>query len=578
MSTPSTPEIYNGNPVFDSGMTPFGFYDSDEQFKVDAPKAARFIAARLGYPILDVELSSGSMFTALEESVTTYGNTIYAWKVRENYLSLEGGTKDIDANNMVVEPSLQRIVEIAKNYGTEAEVGGNITLQHGMLELKAGVQNYDLDLWAKNQGIEGGIEIRRIFYEAPPAILRYFDPYAGTGTGIQSLMDAFDFGSYSPGVNFLLMPISYDLLKIQAIEFNDQIRKSTYSFRVSNNQLQIFPIPTQGSLLRIEYYKLSDKRKLNPKASNYGATSVHKISVENWVIPEGQSTGWFSVDISTLNIDWEARDSVAVQCYLETTVDGKSGNYMFLPNQLEVLPDSISKTVSSVRLQLVQGIDTGSVIINYPTYRTSVDGTTTFSGYSSDFSVEIPAGQSTFTQKFIHTLNTKDISVQVYEDGVNGAYAQMLPAQINIVNTYEVDITFAKPITGHVVFTATAQESNLDSGVITNISEVPYENPTYTKINSIGRQWIFRYTLAICKEILAYIRGKYQTMPIPDSEVTLNQQDLLTDARSEKEALLKELNDMLNIASRQSQLDMKAKEAESLKSVLSAVPVGIFIG
>src|SRR5574344_3030275 len=461
-------QIYDGNPVFkpDVGMTPFGFYDDDKDFQSEAPKVAKFCAYRLGYPLMDVELRQESFYTAFEEAVTVYGNTIYSWKVRENYLSLEGGSTEFDANTIVVEPTLQRIIEIAKNYGTEAEVGGNIAMNTGILSLKANVQKYDLASWAESQGVEGGIEVRRGVYEAPPPILRYFDPYAGTGTGVQSLMDAFDFGSYSPGVNFLLMPISYDLLKIQAIEFNDQVRKSTYSFRVSNNQLQIFPIPTQGSLLRIEYYKLSDKRKLNPKASNYGATSVHKISVKNWVIPEGQSTEWFSVDISTLNIDWEARDSVAVQCYLETTVDGKSGNYMFLPNQLEVLPDSTSKTVSSVRLQLVQGIDTGSVIINYPTYRTSVDGTTTFSGYSSDFSVEIPAGQSTFTQKFIHTLNTKDISVQVYEDGVNGAYAQMLPAQINIVNTYEVDITFAKPITGHVVFTATAQESNLDSGVI----------------------------------------------------------------------------------------------------------------
>src|SRR5574344_53897 len=577
MSTPSTPEIYNGNPVFDSGMTPFGFYDSDEQFKVDAPKAARFIAARLGYPILDVELSSGSMFTALEESVTTYGNTIYAWKVRDNYLSLEGGTKDIDANIMVVEPSLQRIVEIAKNYGTEAEVGGNITLQHGMLELKAGVQNYDLDLWAKNQGIEGGIEIRRIFYEAPPAILRYFDPYAGTGTGIQSLMDAFDFGSYSPGVNFLLMPISYDLLKVQAIEFNDQVRKSTYSFRLSNNQLELFPIPTLNGLLRIEYYKLSDKRKLNPQASIYGTTSTHKISISDWIVTE-ENQGIFNVDLSTLGITADAKDSVSIQCYLETTVGGQSGNYMFLPEELTINLDSTGLRVESATLKLNQSLDTGSLMVTFPTYRTSVDGTTRFSGYSSDFVVNIPEGQQTFTQKFIHTLNTREVSVQVYEDMNNGASSQMLPAEINIVNNYEIDITFAKSTTGHVVFVATAQESNLDSGVITNVSEVPYENPTYSKINSIGRQWVFRYALAICKEILAYVRGKYQTVPIPDSQATLNQQDLLADARSEKENLLKELNDMLNVASRQEQLKLKAEEANSLKTVLSAVPVGIFIG
>jgi hypothetical protein len=53
---------------------------------------------------------------------------------------------------------------------------------------------------------------------------------------------------------------------------------------------------------------------------------------------------------------------------------------------------------------------------------------------------------------------------------------------------------------------------------ITNVSEVPFENPNYNQINSIGRQWIFEYTLAIAKEMLGYIRGKYSTIPIPDAE------------------------------------------------------------
>ena len=63
------------------------------------------------------------------------------------------------------------------------------------------------------------------------------------------LMDAFDFGSFSPGVNFLLMPASYDILKTQAIEFNDQIRKSTFSFELVNNQLKIFPVPTTNAIV-----------------------------------------------------------------------------------------------------------------------------------------------------------------------------------------------------------------------------------------------------------------------------------------------------------------------------------------
>lgn len=383
----NTPKVWNGTCTWQEGVTPFGFYDKDPAFQQDAVKFSFFAARRLGWPLMDVELDSGSFFTCLEEAVTEYGNQIYQYKVRENYLSMEGGSAEVSANNLIVEPTLQRIVEIAKNYGSEATVGGNIDLHAEMLHLEPNQQDYDLDKWATELGIKGGIEIRRVFYEAPPAILRYFDPYAGTGTGIQSLMDAFDFGSYSPGINFMLMPISADLLKIQAIEFNDTVRKSSYSFEVHNNKLRIFPIPRQGGYLRIEFYSLEDKKRLG-------------------VVDTSQSS----------------------------------------------------------------------------------------------------------------------------------------------------------------------------SPVITNVSEVPYENPIYSKINSVGRQWIYRYALALAREILGYIRGKYQTVPIPDSEATLNQQDLLTDARDEKKNLIDQLRDMLDATSRTKQLELKAQESEYLGKTLQGVPMQIYIG
>ena len=62
---------------------------------------------------------------------------------------------------------------------------------------------------------------------------------------------------------------------------------------------------------------------------------------------------------------------------------------------------------------------------------------------------------------------------------------------------------------------------------ISNVSNVPYDNPNYTNINSIGRSWIFEMALAIAKEMLAYVRNKYQNIPIPGSDVTLNGSDLL---------------------------------------------------
>jgi hypothetical protein len=89
---------------------------------------------------------------------------------------------------------------------------------------------------------------------------------------------------------------------------------------------------------------------------------------------------------------------------------------------------------------------------------------------------------------------------------------------------------------------------------------------------------VYRYALALAKELLAYVRGKYQTVPVPGSEATLNQADLLTDARAEKTELITNLREMLDQTSRQAQLERKANEGENLNRTLKEVPMTIYIG
>ena len=384
--------IWTGVSTFAAGQTPFGFYDNQSDFINDANKVADFCARRLGYPLADVELQSGSFFTAFEEAVTTYGNELYAYKIRENYLSLQGSNSLVEANNKIIKPNMAGIVRISEQYGEEAGVGGSITWYSGSLKLINGIQDYDLDTWAAaSASLEGGdrIEIKRIFYEIAPAISRYFDPYAGTGTGMMNLLDSFGWGNYSPAINFLLMPINYDLQTIQAIEFNDQIRKSQYTFELINNKLRIFPIPNYNDM---------------------GGNTEHRL--------------WF---------------------------------------------------------QYIKKSDRQNPYLN----------------------------------------------------GTNK---------------------------------------------VTNVSEVPFENPNYNQINSIGRQWIFEYTLAIAKEMLGYIRGKYGTIPIPDANVTLNQSDLIAAATSEKNALIERLRGYFDETSRDKLLERRANENDFLQKELNKVPYTIYIG
>ena len=326
---------YGGSSTFAAGQTPFGFYDTDSTFQTDADKVARFCATKLGWPLMDVELQSGSFYAAFEEAVTTYGNEVYAAIIKQNFLNLQGSDQSQQQNNVIIKPNLNEQIRYSQQYGTEAEVGGNVTKHSGLLDVVANQQDYDLDQWAIDNNIEGGIEIRRIFYEAPPAILRYFDPYAGTGTGIQSLMDAFDFGSYSPGVNFLLMPASYDMLKVQAIEFNDQIRRSAYSFEILNNKLTLFPIPAKSGTLRIEYYKLSEKYQAtdatlivnNSESGCCGVNPVTNIFNANFKNP-------IYTDINSVGRDWIYRYAAALAKEMLAYIRGK---YQTVPDQVQKL-------------------------------------------------------------------------------------------------------------------------------------------------------------------------------------------------------------------------------------------------
>lgn len=395
-------QIWDGSTDFIAGeSTPFGFYDDDLAFQEDAPKVARYCAEKLGWPVLDIELNERQFYTAFEEAVTAYGKEVIESIAASTMNSTVGGSANGQAvNTTVFKPSLQSVIRASAQYGMEAGVGGDVDMKSALIDLVAGQQTYDLEAL-----IESNIEIRKIFYEAPPAILRYFDPYAGTGTGIQSLMDAFDFGSFSPGVNFLLMPASYDMLKVQAIEFNDQIRKSAYTFEINNNKLRIFPVPKSPGKLKVQYYSIADKN------------------------------------------DAYINDSIVI------TAEASNGG--------------------------------------------SVNG----------------SGGGTST-----------------------------------------------------------------TGVTTNLSNVNAQNLVYSEINAIGRQWIFKYTVATCKEMLAYVRGKYQTVPVPGSEVTMNAADLLADARDEKVFLVEDLKATMQTASLTNQLELAATQTKFINDTMAGVPMHVYVG
>lgn len=243
--------IWPGSGSFVTGSsTPFGYFDTDTQFQSDAPKVAEWCAKRLGYPIVDVELQDINFFACFEEATNEYSSQVNQYRAKENLLSLQGSSLDLDLSNTNMNNNMQNLVNIAKDYGTEALSGGKVTVYTGSFQMVGGQQIYDLgnaDVVDLESGsVSNGVTLRRVYHTQPPAIIRYFDPFVGTGLGSQQMLQTFGWGAYSPGVSFMMQPMFDDLLRLQAIEFNDHIRKSSFGFHVDGQRIRLFPKPTSG--------------------------------------------------------------------------------------------------------------------------------------------------------------------------------------------------------------------------------------------------------------------------------------------------------------------------------------------
>jgi len=268
--------IWPGSGSAVSGNTPFGLYDGDSTFQSDAPKFATWAARRLGYPIMAIELQDIQFYTCFEESITEYSAQVNQFNIRQNLLSLTGQPTGSNVTHATVTPNLSSNIRIAEQYGTEAGVGGTVDFKSGSISVDSGSQVYDLNaLWATPSESGQAIEIRKVYYEAAPAVHRYFDPYAGTGAGSYNMLDSFGWGGMTPAVQFMMMPIYADILRIQAIEFNDQVRKSAYTFELRNNKVRIFPKPASSYKLWFEYILKADRD--TPLQTRFGQ-GINRVS------------------------------------------------------------------------------------------------------------------------------------------------------------------------------------------------------------------------------------------------------------------------------------------------------------
>ena len=114
--------------------------------------------------------------------------------------------------------------------------------------------------------------------------------------------------------------------------------------------------------------------------------------------------------------------------------------------------------------------------------------------------------------------------------------------------------------------------------VVSDYSNIGYNFAEYTKINDVGKQWIRKYTLALAKEMLGAIREKYNTVPIPGSEVSLDGAALRAEAQTEKDALIEQLRENLNEVSKKVRMENEAAMVDQQQQISQKVPLNIYVG
>ena len=122
--------------------------------------------------------------------------------------------------------------------------------------------------------------------------------------------------------------------------------------------------------------------------------------------------------------------------------------------------------------------------------------------------------------------------------------------------------------------------SNMADGTegVNNVNTLPFSNLPYKNINSMGKQWIRKYCLALCKEMLGQIRGKFTTMPIPGDSVTLNHSELLSQAKDEQTELKDKLVEMLKEMEYGALAKQDSEKTEAVATTFKNSPLPIFVG
>lgn len=286
--------------------TPFGVFDSEKDFQMDADSMVTFVKRKLGDDILSVELTNRQIWMSFEEAALEYSRVVNEYQAKSQLGNLLGNNLNVPSNDAETydggpqgdegkfpRETLEYLMRKAEPYASHAAVGGSYNIYSGSIDLVDGQQDYDIYETMKID-VDGTatlvkdvaafqqqkLRIFEIQHFSPQAAYRFFD----TTSAINYLNNEFAFESFTPETVFYVLPVFEDLLRAQQMDISNRVRRSNYSYELIGKNLRIFPRPTvsETKKLYIRFGKATDG--LVPDitdASIEGVSGLHNLPWNN---------------------------------------------------------------------------------------------------------------------------------------------------------------------------------------------------------------------------------------------------------------------------------------------------------
>ena len=268
--------------------TPFGFFDADSQFQLEADGMVTFVKRKLGDDVLSVELTRKEIWACFEESCCEYARKVHEMKIQSelaNVLGMATGSSDI--TNRYLNQTLEFLMRQASPYSTYAGVGGVYDATLGYFDLVTGQQDYNVYTELKH-AVSGTVIYSNMAVKSQIRVIEvyHFEPTAAQRTLLNAsnitnfLATNFNYESYVNSTVFYVLPVFEDILRRGMLETANRVRRSNYSYEILGSNIRIFPVPATSLQLGRLYVKVQagNLDPLNASALQGQDQSIYGVS------------------------------------------------------------------------------------------------------------------------------------------------------------------------------------------------------------------------------------------------------------------------------------------------------------